>query len=620
MKSFQGGIQGTISNWLVIGGVCLALLTGCGGGSSAPTSTSTTLSGTAMAGSFFSGQACAYQISSGAKGALLGSCATLASSAFSIDIGNYTGDVLIEIGTGATYDDEADPLDNTAGTALTSPMRTLINVGTVGGSVSLAVTPLTETAIRLAGSTLNNTTMQAAIEQVVGLLPTVNGLDLRSTPPATTTNLGMAYLQFLRAVSQMQWAAGGNAAYTGGLDAYLTSLQSQIASNSSTVAANLLTQLGSGLNSNCSVTGGALNCTVSSGGGGSTTTNCDTTQYTAGAVHAPSLVELASYAGTYTGSEGSYGPNPGDPFVASGSASLVFTGSGAASYNAASMAVTSICVDNTASVLYLIAGSAHFDLFGNGDIYGMTSGGLAVTPAAYANNGGGNGAGSFGSLSVSGGASSTGVSGSAVPTSFSPTLAPSGTALSWQDGGLAKQVTLSGNMVVFNYGGGLWSTGTVVGGLPAAGVAMDLAAGSVTFSNVSLSPSFGGSGTVTLNGTLNLSTPLTGSALTFTGTGTAEAGSGMDAPPATVSLSAAIDSYSWLSTQGVSIYVSDVHTNGLKGVQVNTPAGPVFFNNNAGAAVTIDAIGKTVTFTNLTVPGQSPTSTSLTINGTLTLP
>ncbi|TXT27111.1 MAG: hypothetical protein FD134_186, partial [Gallionellaceae bacterium] len=356
------------------------------------------------------------------------------------------------------------------------------------------------------------------------------------------------------------------------------------------------------------------------GGSGGTTTNCNTTQYTAGAVHAASLAELASYAGTYTGSEGSYGLNPGDPFVASGSASLVFSGNGTASYNAASLSVTSVCVDNTASVLYLIAGSAHFDLFGNGDIYGMTSGGLAVTPAAYVNNGGGSGAGSFGSLSVSGGASSTGVSGSAVPTPFSPTLAPSGTALSWQDGGLAKQLALSGNMVVFNYGGGLWSTGTVVGGLPAAGVALDLAAGTVTFSNVSLPPTVSASGTVTLNGTLQLSAPLTGSALTFTGTGTAEAGSGMDAPAATVIPSSAIDTYSWQSAQGVIVYVADVHTNGLKTVQINTPGGPVFFNGNAGAAVTIDTTGKTVTFTNLTVPGQSPNSHSLNINGSLTLP
>jgi hypothetical protein len=247
----------------------------------------------------------------------------------------------------------------------------------------------------------------------------------------------------------------------------------------------------------------------------------------------------------------------------------------------------------------------------------------SLTRGSSGSGSGDGGASGFGSLTLGGGASSTApVVGGPLPTSFTPTASSTGGVVNqlYWDQGVNTNLVVSNNSVQLVQGSSIWSAGIVSGGLPAAGVTLDLAAGTVAFSNVSLAPLSWASGTVILDGTLNLSAPLGGSALTFSGTGTAEAGSGMDAPAATVSTSAVIDNYSWQSAQGVIVYVADVHTNGLKSVQINTPAGPLFFNGNAGAAVSIDTAAKTVTFNNLTVPGQSPTTTSLTLNGVLTLP
>lgn len=256
---------------LLASSALLMQLSGCGGGggsSSNTTSSSTTLTGTAMAGPFLSGQACAYRISNAAKGSLLGTCTNLANSAFSINIGNYTGDVLIEIAAGATYDDEANPGDTGTGTTLTGAMRSLVNVATAGSTLNIAVTPLTELAVRQAGATLSAASVQTAINQLLPFLPTVNGLDLRTTVPASSSDLGLAYREILRALSQMQWLAGSNAPYSGGLDAYLTTLLGQINSSSNTVAADLLSQLNNGLNSSCANNAGALSCKVSTGGTG----------------------------------------------------------------------------------------------------------------------------------------------------------------------------------------------------------------------------------------------------------------------------------------------------------------------------------------------------------------
>ena len=102
------------------------------------------------------------------------------------------------------------------------------------------------------------------------------------------------------------------------------------------------------------------------GGATAATLACDTTKYVAGAVELPTAAQLTAYAGTYNGDEGAYGPNPGDPFVKSGSAAVVLGADGQLSYKGTTHAVTSVCVDKVAGpygkILYLIAGKGHIDV------------------------------------------------------------------------------------------------------------------------------------------------------------------------------------------------------------------------------------------------------------------
>lgn len=101
------------------------------------------------------------------------------------------------------------------------------------------------------------------------------------------------------------------------------------------------------------------------------TLSCDTTKYVAGAVELPSSAQLTAYAGTYNGDEGAYGPNPGDPFVKSGTAALVLGADGQLSYKGTAYPVTSVCVDKVAGpygkILYLIAGKGHMDIADKAD-------------------------------------------------------------------------------------------------------------------------------------------------------------------------------------------------------------------------------------------------------------
>jgi hypothetical protein len=130
---------------------------------------------------------------------------------------------------------------------------------------------------------------------------------------------------------------------------------------------------------------------ASSGSGGGLT--CDTSLFqSVASVRTPTSIELATFARTYSGSEGDYGSNPGDPFVATGSATLVFNADGTATYNGASYAITSYCLETLSggagSQLVINAGAmSHFDLKTTGWWSGFTAAGKAVTDAAYSGGG-----------------------------------------------------------------------------------------------------------------------------------------------------------------------------------------------------------------------------------------
>ena len=405
----------------LLGGAALLLaLGGCGGGSGSAASSST-LNGVAMAGPFLSGQVCAYQVTNGAKGALLGTCTPIiaATSSFSVDVGTYTGDVLVEV-SNATYDDEANPNDNVTGTPLTGTLRNLIHVGSTGATVTLAVTPLTEAALRLTGATLDNTHMQAAVAQIAGLLPLGSGVDLRLTPPEAGTAAGLAYREALRALSQLQWGVAGAGQFAGHLDTFLSNLAGQMG-GANTLAADLLGQINSGMNSNCALAAGVLSCSVASGGnsggsgGGSSTPSV--TSYT------PSTGAVGSTV-TLSGSNlGNFTPAP-----------LVKFGSTAATVSSAT--ATSISVTVPAG---LAAGSVAITL-SNFDGTGTVSvGNFTVTASAGDGSTGGGGTG--GSGTGSGGNTTTGTATNGTP-AFDPTKCASSIPLG-SAGGLSMTMYLA---------------------------------------------------------------------------------------------------------------------------------------------------------------------------------
>lgn len=100
------------------------------------------------------------------------------------------------------------------------------------------------------------------------------------------------------------------------------------------------------------------------GGGGTTTLSCNTANYTAGAVSVPTLADVAGFAGTFDGEEGSY--DMAGTFTKSGDATLVLGDSGTMSYKGVDITPTSFCMDNVAGpfgkLLYVEFADGHFDI------------------------------------------------------------------------------------------------------------------------------------------------------------------------------------------------------------------------------------------------------------------
>ena len=246
------------------GGLLLSFgLAGCndGGGSSTGggTPTTSTVSGVAMAGPFASGQVCAYQVTAaGAQGTQL-ACANIdpSDSSFSLSVQDYAGAVVLSLLSGAVYDDEATPGVDT--TTLTAPLRSLVTVD--GNQVNVAITPLTEAAIRLAGS-LNAAAIQTAAQQLAAAYGlTGNGFNLLSTlPRATVTDtLQEAYRQALGFMSGLQSGSGLS------LDAYIGNL---INTDPTGYAQQVQTYINTHLPAHCTFNAAALVCTMPGSGGG----------------------------------------------------------------------------------------------------------------------------------------------------------------------------------------------------------------------------------------------------------------------------------------------------------------------------------------------------------------
>lgn len=100
-------------------------------------------------------------------------------------------------------------------------------------------------------------------------------------------------------------------------------------------------------------------------GAGGFAATCNTAGYVAGSVELPTAAQLAAYAATYNGDEGSF--DMAGAFTKSGSAALVVANDGRVTYKGKAYDPSSVCIDKVAGlygkILYLVVGTAgHFDV------------------------------------------------------------------------------------------------------------------------------------------------------------------------------------------------------------------------------------------------------------------
>lgn len=183
------------------------MLSACGGGGGSTDaggtgstgSTATGVSGIASKGPINGGTVTVYALNdNGTKGNFLGTDTTGADGSYNIDIGTYNGNVLVEV-TGGTYTDEATGTDK-ANTTL----RAALTGAT--GNVTMAITPLTELAVKKAGSALTKSAIEEA-NSIVTVL--AGGIDIVGTIPSDASKAAgtsvddTAYSLILAAISQM---------------------------------------------------------------------------------------------------------------------------------------------------------------------------------------------------------------------------------------------------------------------------------------------------------------------------------------------------------------------------------------------------------------------------------
>jgi len=171
MKSLKVGLT-----FMVILNVFTLIMTGCGssgGGGGGGTTGNTVISGIASKGLIKGGTVTIYALDeNGIKGNALGTAVTDDNGAYAIDLGSYIGNVLAEI-TGGHFIDEATGADIDA-----PPLSAALT--NAHGNVSAAITPLTDIAVKCAGSELTTANIAQAnllvetalgINNIIGTMP-----------------------------------------------------------------------------------------------------------------------------------------------------------------------------------------------------------------------------------------------------------------------------------------------------------------------------------------------------------------------------------------------------------------------------------------------------------------
>ena len=253
-----------------------------GGGTTPPPPTTLTVSGAAVGGPI-TGQVCAYTLNdAGAIGGTALACtATNATTgAYSLTITGYTGNILLR--AFGTYLDEATATQRAIAEA--DAIRAMVTCATAGSTCTAAVTPLTEAAIRLAG-TLTRANIENAyrtVAQAFGLNPSSNAqavTQLVSTLPnfaSRTDAAATAYADLLALASQAQVQFCGATA-TCTLGQYLGNLQTVLGGANGIV--NFQTALNQALQAwstnphnttgvTCALANGVITCTLPTNNGG----------------------------------------------------------------------------------------------------------------------------------------------------------------------------------------------------------------------------------------------------------------------------------------------------------------------------------------------------------------
>ncbi len=203
----------------------------------------TLLSGVASKGLISGATITVYALdSSGTQGSVLATTITDTNGAYSVNLGSYTGNVLV-VASGGSYIDEAT---GSTVTGVNVPvLRTA--VPNVSATATAAVTPLTEIAVRKAG-TLTSENIDEANALVANM---IGGIDIITTMPANvlvssqSTTTEKNYGLMLAAISEM--VSSGTATT---VTAAITSIVTDLADNQlNTTGASIETALNSFLGS-----------------------------------------------------------------------------------------------------------------------------------------------------------------------------------------------------------------------------------------------------------------------------------------------------------------------------------------------------------------------------------
>lgn len=206
----------------------ISLLTACGGGGggNGTSSDATTVTGVASKGIIKKGTVKVFPVNgAGVKGSTpLAEGFTDDNGAYSLNIGSYTGPIVVEVS--GNYTDEAT--GKTLEVPASSPLHAILDNVTAGGSVTIPVTPLTELAFRQAGSSLTGDKIKVANSMISSLM----GIDIINTKPVapnaaafdSATQDQKDYALILAAVSQIMASKGTD------LDSVLINLNGGVSS------------------------------------------------------------------------------------------------------------------------------------------------------------------------------------------------------------------------------------------------------------------------------------------------------------------------------------------------------------------------------------------------------